>query len=59
MGLLSDVVLEFCEGPAGIMQLPSRDGLDDVVDSTVSDESLEFVKREEGESVVVGEENSD
>lgn len=53
------MVLEFCEGPAGIMQLPSRDGPGgDAADSTVRDESLEFVKKE-GESIVVGEENSD
>jgi len=53
------VVLEFCEGPAGIMELPSRDGPGgDAADSAVREEFLEFVKRE-GESVVVGEENSD
>ena len=55
----SDVILEFCEGPAGVMKLLSRDGLDnDWADSTVSDESLEFVNTG-GTSVIVGGGNSD
>jgi len=41
IAIWSDLVLEFCEGPAGILQLPSRDDLD-VADSVVSDESLEL-----------------
>lgn len=49
--------LEFCEGPAGIVQLPSVDGLE-VIDSVASDESLELVRRE-GASTRVGEDTND
>jgi len=46
-------------GPAGIIQLPSRDGLDeDAGDSVVSVESRESVRRE-GKSTLVGEDRSD
>lgn len=48
---------EFCEGPAGIVQLPSRDDLE-AADLVVSDESLESV-RIKGESTRVGEDASD
>jgi len=50
------VVLESCEGPAGIVQLPSRDDIDDA-DCVVSDESLELVWSGRA-SAVVGEDAS-
>ena len=51
------MVLEFCEGPAGIVQLPSRDDLD-AADSVANDESLELARRG-GTSNLVGEDTSD
>jgi hypothetical protein len=57
--LWSDVELALRTGPAGMIQLPSRDGLpDDAADSTVSDESRELVRRE-GNSTLVGDNRSD
>jgi hypothetical protein len=59
VGLGSDVELEVCAGPAGIMQLPSGDGLEgDAAESAVRLESLELVRRE-GKSTFVGEARSD
>ena len=43
-------------GPAGMIQLPSRDGLAD--DSVVSVESRELLRRE-GKSILVGDDRSD
>jgi len=52
-------MLASCIGPAGIIELPSRDVLDDdAPDSAVSVESREFVRRE-GKSTPVGEDPSD
>lgn len=45
-------------GPAGIIQLPSRDVLGDGADSTVRLESRELGRRE-GKSTPVGEDPSD
>lgn len=50
------MVLEFCDEPAGIVQLPSRDDLD-AAGSVVRDESLESLRREGG-STLVGEDTS-
>lgn len=54
----SEVVLALCVGPAGIMQLPSRDVLDEeAADSAVSVDSREPVR--EGKSIPFGEDPSD
>jgi len=50
-------MLALCVGPAGIIQLPSRDGLDDDAGDSVV-ESRESVRRE-GKSTLVGEDRSD
>lgn len=53
------MVLALRAGPAGIIELPSRDVLDDdALDPPVSVESLEFVRRE-GKSTPIGEDPSD
>lgn len=58
-GLCSDGVLALCVGPAGIIQLPSRDVLDDdAAGSAVSVGSWEVGMRE-GESTLVGEDPID
>jgi len=57
--LWSDVVLALRTGPAGMMQLPSRDCLaDDVADSAVSVESRELLKRV-GKSTLVGDDRNE